>query len=256
MSPKKEIYNWIIEPAGSSLLYLGEEVKHASVLRRSLSSLIGMKHLLVIAKDVLQKSGKSVDGFDFLISESIWLEKEGNELYKDNCSTIHQHSLVSMWVSVEVAVEDTLSLALKNDPNSFEKIRSGGLNVNKKYSWPLGDDECHRLCSSIQSQARAGRTVGESFVFALSIFEIPLELSLQELSLLAELNAVRNCILHRQGVVDSKSAEECAALGEIVGRKLTFSAEKYLEYYDAASRFVIELLKGATRSPYFMVQDK
>lgn len=245
-----DINNWVIGLASASITYIGEEVKHTSVLRRSLSSLVGLKSLLIIAKDALQKAGRSVEGLDLQIQESGWLEKEGKELYEDNCSVVHLHSIVSMWVSVEVGVEDTVALALLNERDSFSKIRSGGLNIHKRYSWPLGEEACQRLSSSLLTQSRAGRSVGESYVFLLSLLDIPVELTFEDISMLAQLNAVRNCILHRQGIIDLQATTDCEGLRGLEGTKIRVSAEMYHSYFEVCFRFATGLLIGALKSPY------
>jgi hypothetical protein len=63
-----------------------------------------------------------------------------------------------------------------------------------------------------------------------------------------ELNYVRNCVLHRGGVVDARVVAEAPNSGLAVGDVIRIVQEDYLRYFRAVGSFAQELLKGAIAS--------
>lgn len=250
------MHNWIMTPAVNAINYLTDEVRYSGTLKRSLASIVGMRPFFIITKDFLLKHGQSTKEIDLLISESPDNEIDGKRLAENDFEIINIHSTVNLWSPIEVAVEDTVSLILKNSEDSFHKIGSAGLNINKKYSWPLDHEELPRLFSSLLVQSRAGKNVGEAYAYLLEVLGLELDISTRNLHLVSELASVRNCILHRGGIVDEKASQVSDYLQEHLGGKVPISSSKYLEYYDAAAKFILSLLNASMKSEYFKTDQQ
>lgn len=243
---------WIIEPVARAISYVAEETNIAGTLHRSLMVLEANETILRLARETLASAGQAeaVRGIDELLKEAPGLSKSAAEVRADDFAIVNTHSLIAIWGAVEVAVEDTVALVLANDANALGSLADAGAKTSAFEPPPLSEEAARRLSSRLEKQLRNDLKVGEFYVKVLGVLGIDVSCSRHVLSKLQEANSVRNCLLHRGGVIDERAANSCGSLRPLLGEKVLINQQKYLEYYDAISEFLLAMSKGAISSPY------
>ena len=85
----------------------------------------------------------------------------------------------------------------------------------------------------------------------LARFSLSASVSPATAAALREANALRNCILHRGGRVDTRTKREAPGLDIVEGALLRISSESYLIYQDAVAEWLLSLLGSTSTSIYF-----
>ena len=254
-SEDRNSFNWIIGPVGRAIGYVAEEIKVAGTLHRSLMVLEANESFLHLARETLKAHGadEAVNGIDQLLAEAPSLSKIAAELKEDDFDVVNSHSFIGVWGALEVAIEDTVTLVLEKDEDALDLVARAGIKTTAFEPGPLSEEDAGRLYRRIETQLRRDLKVGESYARVLEIFGISVACSRHVLSKLQEANSVRNCLLHRGGVIDDRAAESSGALRPLKGQKIRISRDRYLEYYNAVAGFLQEMLKAVIASPYTRV---
>jgi len=254
MSVNEKDKNWIIVPIGNCIQYIGEEIIQTTVLQRSIINLSGMQAFLNLAKGTFVKNKKALEGIEFLIKEQRFLEEKSKELISSNYNSINSHSLVNLWASIETAIEDTIVYVFMYAPDALCDLESNGYNIKKFLSGEFTEESSRKLYRSYEGQVRKSeRSIGSAYSRMMEVLGLKVDLSDSEKSMLAEINAIRNCIMHRGGILDKKAAHDIVSNRHCVGQKIKVSNELYLEYYEVISKFASTLLRASTESKYIVV---
>lgn len=256
--PDSDAFNWIIGPVTRAISYVAEEAKVAGTLHRSLIVLEGNEIFLQVARERLAAAGAhdAVRGIDKLIAEAPMLSKWAAELKADDFAVVNSHSLVGMWGAVEVAIEDTIVLVLSKDAAALGTVASAGVKTSAFEPPPLSEDNARRLYGRMEKQLREGLKVGEFYAKLLGLFGIKVSCSKHVLSKLEEVNSVRNCLLHRGGIIDERAAQSSGNLRPLLGKRISITTGRYMEYYAAAGDFIQEMLKGVIASSYIKTKPQ
>ncbi|MDO3388117.1 hypothetical protein QWI17_19890 [Gilvimarinus sp. SDUM040013] len=248
----REAFNWIIGPAARAIAFVAEESIVAGTLNRSIIFLEGSEPLLRAARETLETHGadEAVRGIDRLLSEAPTLSKNTAKLKENDFGIVNSHSFIGVWGALEVAIEDTVTLVLEKDKNALGLVAQAGIKTNTFEQGPLSEEDAGRLYRRIESQLRRSLKAGEFYVKVLEIFGIDIACRSSVLSKLQEANSVRNCLLHRGGVIDDRAAESSCALRRLKGQKIHITQSRYLDYYSAVSSFLKEMLAAVIASPY------
>lgn len=243
---------WIIEPVARAIRYVAEETNIAGTLHRSLMVLEANETILRLARETLASAGQAeaVSGIDELLKEAPGLSQSAADVRADDFAIVNTHSLIAIWGAVEVAVEDTVAVVLAKDASALGALSAAGVKTSAFEPPPLPEEEARRLSARLERQLRDDLKVGEFYVKVLGLLGIDVSCSRHVLSKLQEANSVRNCLLHRGGVIDERAANSCGALRPLLGKKVLVNRQRYLEYYDAISDFLVAMSKGAISSPY------
>jgi hypothetical protein len=249
--PSSDSFNWIIGPARQCLLYIGEETANSGNLHRAVTALAYQAPMLELSRQRLVAAGEDAAGINRLIAE----QKGGLEAWAlhaiaTDYDSINRHALIGLWVAIEVAVEDTAALILTKEPTSIGLVASARSKVPSKISRPLTESDARRIYRSLEGYARNGVSVAVGYCRLLSILGVAVSLPTDVVSMLSEINYVRNCLLHRGGIVDEKAAAEAPYLGLPLGEKIKISSERYLLYFDAIALFGKAFMDGVLQSPY------
>jgi len=251
MLPDSDVLNWIIFPAGNCVKYVADETVNASILHKSITNLANMKPLLLIAQQQLLEHKQDDTSLKFLLKENEFLEKEAKNIINSNFHSINSHGLIGLWCAVETAVEDTIVLILMNDINALEAIKNAGYNIKGNIKSPLNEIEARNYYSrKLEKQTRNDVTVGEGYCILLSIFGLNISLDKKTLNVLSEINDVRNCLLHRGGIIDEKISNSSIELTKFIGKEINICNNLYLKYYDAVGKFSSALLGATANSSY------
>lgn len=249
--PSSDSFNWIIGPVGHCGLYIGEETANGGNLHRAVTALACQAPMLELGRQRLVAAGEDVSGINRLIEEQHGgLEAWAREMIASDYDSINRHGLVGLWVAIEVAVEDTAALILIKEPSSIGLISAAGIKVPATISNPLTENDARRIYRRLETFAREGVSVSEGYCRLLSILGIVVSLPPDVVSMLSEINYVRNCLLHRGGIVDERATMEAPSLGLPLGAKIKISRERYLQYFDVVAAFSSAFLEGVIKSPY------
>lgn len=101
---------------------------------------------------------------------------------------------------------------------------------------------------------RDGTTVVEGYVKLLRHLGIQVAISRNEATILSEMNYVRNCFMHRSGIVDERASTEAPGLGLNIGEQIVVSRKRYMDYLQAVSVFASALMGGVVSSVYVKVK--
>ncbi len=248
--PKTESIKWAIIPARECVSFIAEETRIATLLLRSIMALSSQGPLLNLAHNRLKNNGNDLTEINYLINEQQWLGAAAKEMISEDFDPINRHGIVGMWVAIEVAIEDTVTLILKKDKFALSLLSKAGVKLPKSISDPLSENDAHNIYRRLEQFSRKNRSVAEAYIHSMSVLNIFFTLPTEIIETLSELNYVRNCILHRGGVLDERAHIEAPNLSSHIGKHLKISKEKYLHYYDAVAEFSIELLGGVGESSY------
>ncbi len=249
MGSENDNINWIITPVFNCICYLGEEITQNALLQRSLISLSNMEYVLNFAKQSFIEKNIPVGAIDRLIGEHVFLKEKSKEIISSDYDSINSHSLVNLWAIIEVTVEDTVVLVLEKGNIALEDISDRGMKVKSGLNLS-SDVDRRKIYRSIEAQSRNNSNVGESIINIMKIFDISLDLNDKTNRLLSEINSVRNCILHRGGVLDEKAGKDVFVGKHKVGEKINISKSVYLAYYGAIKELATNLMGAVTESPY------
>ena len=246
------IHNWILEPAHRCVVYLTEEAKLGGILQRALTALSSQRGLLEMVRHTFVRSRKPLRAINALHAEQPGLEKWAAEVIATDYSHINAHGLIGVWVAVETAVEDTVIAVLMRDVEWAKRASLVGLKVPEIL--PLSEDDARRFYRNrLERSAPRGSDIAQVFEHVLSAVDVDIKFPRELRPRLAQLNYIRNCLLHRGGIVDARAAEEAPSLGIKVGQPIRVSREMFLSNFDAASGFTSALFTALLASRHAKV---
>jgi hypothetical protein len=73
---------------------------------------------------------------------------------------------------------------------------------------------------------------------------------------LAEINALRNSIMHNSGIADQRTVDSAPSLSINAGDEIRVSRDQLRFYYDSMTKFVQELLAGVIKSRHIRSKDE
>lgn len=256
--PSSDSLNWVIGPATQCISLIAEETRVASVLQRAIVALSHQGPLLNIAHQRLKETGADLQAIDRLIrKQQSGLDKWAYELLAEDFDPINRHGIIGMWVALEVAVEDTAILILTKDRSALRLLEKVGIKLPQSLSLPLNERDARRVIyKRLETHSRKDRSVAQAYCYLLSILGISVTLPQDVCDTLAELNYVRNCLLHRAGIIDERSYIEAPALSVSIGIPIKVPSARYIHYFDCVGKFAQALLAGVLSSPYVRALPK
>ena len=132
----------------------------------------------------------------------------------------------------------------------FFQMPAAGIKLPTTISLPTMESDARRIYRRLEQHARSGVAVAEGYVQLMAILQISMPLPAKAIETFSEFNYVRNCFLHRGGIVDERAAVEAPTLGLPLGAMIRISSAKYDQYFDAAAELTSALLKAVIESRY------
>lgn len=244
------IDNWLLGPIGQCVKYLSDEMVYAGLVRRGLTTMTGMQSFLDLVQKQSVKFGVDTKALNVMTQEYRQWESTASEHVLDGFSTVHRHSLVGLWCVVETTVEDSVLLILERSPVAEELLVKAGYRIKPSPISTLKPYQFRRLYSALEHQAREDRSVAEAWVHLLSALDVVINLDPASIEALDEANELRNCILHRGGVIDDRAAEKAPQLKSLVGQKIEIDEQQYVRYYDALGVFSTAMIGAVVASSH------
>lgn len=255
MIPNQDAFNWIIAPAGNCVKYIHRETVDAAVINRAVINLEGMRFFIDVVRLHFIANGKPVEKLDALLAEQDLHENKAKEIVRSDFASINAHALVGLWSAIEVAVEDTVVLILMKDGESQDVLKGAGFKFKKHFTGAaLEEVKARSLANVVLKQARNGRGLSKSYVHVLRSLGLDVYVEETTFYLMNEVSYIRNCILHRGGVIDQKVHDLAPGLAEYENHEFQVTRARFQHYYQALSAFSVELLRAATNSRYTRIK--
>jgi len=247
---------WIIGPVVRCVQYIGDETLLGAITQRAVAAFENFDTYLGFARKEALRRGRreAVAGIDTLLREHAFHASYIRELRAAGFARLSAHSLVAIWAALESAVEETAVLILMND--SSLRTRMLDEAGAKRYDPSDDDEERCRLLVKLWEQSRPKNerpaSVGHRFERLLSFFGLgsPAPLGDTLAAHLAEINAIRNCLMHRRGIVDERAVREAPHLATRLGQPIAIGRADFLRYYKAISDYAVSLMGRVTTSNY------
>ena len=240
---------WVLGPPGQCVTLIANATADAASLERAVVALSGQGPLLQLARSGLIALNRDQASVDRLLAEQPYLSTWASDQIASDYRSIRVTGIVSLWTAVEVAVEDTVCLALMNDSAALASALAS-LARPPNLPTPFDDDGARRVFKRLEWTRSAQQSVGLHYADILQVVGIVIALSLADAITLAELNYARNCLLHRGGIIDDRAKIEAPRLVAHIGKPIPLTRSDYLRYFDAASAFAQALLTGALASSH------
>jgi hypothetical protein len=240
----------VLDPATNCIIYLVEEVKIQSTLMRAVGAIKGLPALLELARAHAQLP-PGVDRADFdsklktLIAETPTIFAA--EIEQSDYAVLHAHSLVGMWSAVEVCMEDTLTNAMLHDAGARAAVATAH---SKVVLGAVASTSDVKRAVRKWERLEPTKSIAGRWISMLGVLGVILQRDPVMEADVDEANAVRNCLLHRHGIVDTQAIDAAPSLAPLLNKKLAISKIDYLRYYDALGKFITRLIDGITKSRY------
>ncbi len=248
--PGSDAVNWIIGPVGQCIKLIGEATTFPSLLHRAVVTLEGQPVFLELARQqaMMRKNHRALAALAKYKVQAADASAVAREHIDTDFDSINKFAVIGLWVPIEVSVEDTCILVLSKSSSS-QRLIEHGFKV-KRWDGALTEAEARAVWRKLERQARESSTVVEAYARILESLGLSISLDQSTEQTLSELNYVRNCVLHRAGIVDDRAQAQAPLLGIAPGEILRVSSVQYARYIDGAHRFALSLLNATLKSEY------
>ncbi|MDP2858673.1 MAG: hypothetical protein Q8P50_11945 [Bacillota bacterium] len=242
---------WIIQAPSACVLFIGDEMRISALLMRSLTHTEHAQPILEFVARLAPRFGdrKASAAARRLAGEAPFLEDWARELRESDYAVLNAHSLVSIWGAVETCVEDLAVSVFLNWPHALPALQLIG--VKHSLQFPPSEEQAHALYGKLERRMAAPGDIVETYAGVLGHLELDAPVSASDAAILREVNALRNCLLHRGGRIDARAVQAAPTLAGQEGSAVRVSSADYLRYHEAVSAWVVALLSSATQSKYF-----
>ena len=158
--------------------------------------------------------------------------------------------LVGSWSVVEAAIEDLALLIVKEEP----QVRDSSVVQKLKAQLPGADENAEEFLMAVTSRMQQKHQVVGSVVKShaafLAALGVPFQYNEQHAGLIEEINQVRNCILHRQGQIDSKAVKVAPRLAKYLGKRIPANDELFTVFPTMLQNYTFTWLQALVFSDY------
>lgn len=244
--PDSDAAGWLIAPAGRCVSYLASQMKMGGTLHRAVAAFACQGMLIEAARLYALGKGASVEPFDAILNEQAAFEPLARELMESDYHDVNVNVLIASWSALEVAVEDTIVLLLLKWPPTLTAFTDNGIDLKRYSATAQNEESAGKLVRALERKIRENFSAGPALVEMLRFAGLSVKCDEHNLERLTEMSAMRNCILHRGGVCDKRVIREASGIELHEGDLIRLGVNHTLRYLDAANKFAMELIRGAT----------
>lgn len=241
---------WIIEPASRCVEFIADETRIAALLQRALAHAEHAAPLLQSVQKIARTHGDRAfaAAARTLADAAPFHEEWARQLRESDYSVMNAHSLIAIWGALETCIEDTIANIILYSPSAASRLEA--LNVTMERS-DASEDSVYAIVSKLERKLVVRGDIVATYDAFLGHFGLEAPTSSEAADALREANAVRNCLLHRGGRIDSRATRTAPSLAGREGQVISVSSQDYLRYYSAVGEWATALLTSAGSSPYF-----
>ncbi|MBP6749724.1 MAG: hypothetical protein KA144_08795 [Xanthomonadaceae bacterium] len=200
-----------------------------------------------LGKAVAVNSGIPIKPFEELLRRQESLEIWAKEVVNQHHHATNLPALLNIWATIEALVEDTATLIIFHEISARNSLIQAG--VKEASVQPSTEDDARKIYER-SLQKLKGPSLAKGFISILQCIGVPLQLNSETIDSLQELNYIRNCSLHREGIIELRVKREAPTLNIPLGEKICIDSAKFLKYYDACSDFVQSLIPAMGQTHY------
>lgn len=166
--------------------------------------------------------------------------------------TLHESQTVLLWSSLEWLVEDFVVNLLSQKPEllKLETIQRIRITL-AEYARLEGDERYRYIVGELQRESKiAFRSGIDKFETLLGPFGMAGVVEAHTKRDLMELENVRNVLVHRRGVADSRLVRNCPWMGLSVGENVPVATSSFERYYNAVFDYVGVLVARVQRAGF------
>lgn len=237
----------LLDHAGECVEFLVEELKIATITKRAFITLENARPMLAMVAKILGEKNatpQSLLSIKQLLADSGMNEAIAKQEREREFETIHRHSIISMWSAIETAIEDIVSDVIAYDPDAFSLMEGHGLKLPRDLKKPLDDVETRRLFRNIESSLRKSCSAGPAMIEMLNMLLVKCDVSPDVVTFLDEINAVRNSLVHRGGMVDDRLIRAVPALAPMQGQRFMATEDYHWRVFNNLSLLTSAILAG------------
>jgi len=227
----------LLRPIEMCACFLVDEQFISIVTKRGLITLENVRPLLQHVKRIFGQHSK-LDGvmkIEQLLTDSPFNEAAARRERENDFETVHRHSIIAMWSAIEFTIEDIVIDVICNDPTAISRLSSAGVDLPRKLSQPLTELDARRVFRNAESSLRRSLSSSATICKIICVLGIPFEVDPNELSFADEVNAVRNCLMHRGGLIDDQSIRAAPSLAPMKGRRFVVTEEYHQKVFKTLS---------------------
>jgi hypothetical protein len=243
---------WIIDPIGRCVQYIADESLLGGLMHRAVSTFEHFDVHLKLARKELLRHGrrKELAAVDSLLAQHPFLAKLAREHVASDFATLNAHGLVAIWAALESCIEETAVLILMNDSAARARMFTDAGTPRRLD--PNNDDEetCRTLIQRWEQAQPRAASIGHRFERLLAFFDLGTTLDDALAIPLAEINAIRNCLMHRRGVIDERAVQEAPGLAARLHQPIVIKREEFLRYHKVVGDYAVSLMGRITKSKY------
>jgi len=242
---------WILAPAIRCVEFVAEEAKIGGLLQRALVHIEMGEPLFRLTQQIFQQHGNSdaVAAIELLLQQAPYHEEWARQLRESEYAPINAHAVTAIWGALETCIEDTIVAILANDPTAQTTIELIGVKRKSDQLSGADDQQRRNLYNTLENKLRVVGDVVKTYENVLGVFGLSAATTNGHTTLL-ELNAVRNCIVHRGGIVDAKAVREAPCLSAYFGTEIKISRADFERYHQAVSDWVVALSASISASRF------
>lgn len=238
------IPTWATQPFNDFLDHAGKLHKILHLSMHGIATLRGIPKAIEVLRDTADEDEKRNYGEKRLESakqEAVLAQSE----IDNGFPILHAQTTIALWSSLESLVRTFLVAWLANieSARSCDELKKVRVKLGE-YESLVGDDRNFYLLDLLEDSMGTRRSPGIGRFEALfNAFGLSSQIKGETTKTLFELYHVRNLLVHRRGIADSKIIANCPWLSLSVGQPVTITHKAFVSYYDAVGAYVLELIQ-------------
>jgi hypothetical protein len=234
-----------LEPIARAVTAVVAQAKLAHTLQSATTALAGQTPLLLLAQKVLPPQPNVQHAVNELIRRQKSLEVWAKEVQNNSNHDINLPALINVWVTVEALCEDLCVAIISNDASALINLKQINTKIDEGMS--ITDESARSVYEqSLLKIKKHGLVHGYLTIFTALGFSPTLSDACVDR--LNELNYLRNCSLHRAGIVEPRKDKEAPSFPVAVGERILVTDELFTRLYDSVSEFLQALIPSLTKS--------
>lgn len=235
----------ILEPIARAVSSVVAQAKLAHTLQTATIALAGQGPLLLLAQKTLSQEIKAQHAISELIRRQRSLEIWAREVQDNSNHDINLPALINIWVTIEALCENLCVVILFTDASALGCLK----RINQKIDETMTvTEESAREAYKLSLAKVKGGGLIHGFLTVFAAIGFTPELSTSCISGLNELNYLRNCTLHRAGIVEPRKEKEAPSFPFCIGDQIVVSDQLFTRLYDPATEFLQSLIPSLVKS--------
>ena len=235
----------ILEPIARAVSSVVAQAKLAHTLQTATIALAGQGPLLLLAQKFVPQQDNAQHAISELIRRQKSLEIWANELQDNSNHDINLPALINIWVTLEALCENLCAAVLLIDASALRGLKQINPKIDEKMDVT---EESSREIYKLSLARVKGSGLVQGFLIVFTALGFTPQLSNSCISGLTELNYLRNCSLHRAGIVEPRKVKEAPSFPFSIGEQIVVSDQLFARLYNPVAEFLQSLIPSLTKS--------